>query len=297
MHIALIGAGALGQAVKSLLAEKPVSISIWDIDPQKTDPSQTLEIIIPQANFVFFALPSWGMRQAIQSVQPLLRPTTRLVSFAKGIEEESGKTTYDLFMEIVPSHPLVVVGGPMLAEEIHEGKKAIAVIASRDSETMNTLRELMSSPRLRVETSNQPDALAVAGVLKNIYTVALGLADGLELSGNEKGWLVAQCVEEMLAIARTMHTDETIILGTGGLGDFIATGFSPSSRNRTVGYEIATKGICNLRAEGLSSLPGLMKRLGEETKHLPLLHLINAVGIVCKPAQTEFTKYFDAQEK
>ena len=78
----------------------------------------------------------------------------------------------------------------------------------------------------------------MAGVLKNIYAIVLGIADGLEFDGNAKGWIAARATNEMLAIAETLGADKKIMLGTAGLADFIATAYSPYSRNREIGDEI-----------------------------------------------------------
>jgi glycerol-3-phosphate dehydrogenase (NAD(P)+) len=196
-----------------------------------------------------------------------------------------------------PTQPFVVVGGPMLAAEITGGKKAIGVFAAslRDACMLGELRDLFSGPNFAVETSDDTVGVALAGVLKNIYAVALGIADGLELSGNEKGWITARALSEMRAIAVALGADPDAVLGTAGVGDFIATGYSVHSRNRETGIEIVATGKCNIRGEGLNSLPFLIERLGKEkVAAFPLLMLINAIGIECQSARPAFDVFFKA---
>ena len=191
-----------------------------------------------------------------------------------------------------PAQPFMVVGGPMLAAEIVGGSSAVGVFASKNEAALAWAKQTFSSARFRVETTADTTSVALAGVLKNIYAVALGIADGLDLSGNEKGWVTACSIGEMAGIAAELGADQKILLGSAGVGDLIATGYSVHSRNREVGIEIVTTGKCDLRGEGLNAVPFLMQRLGEKTQQFPLLMLVHQIGITCSPARAAFEQYF-----
>jgi len=295
MKIVILGAGELGTVIGGLIQKKQPDVTFWDSDPVKRQDG-TLESLIPLADFVFFCVPSWTLREAITTVLPFLKPTCSLTFFSKGIEEQSLKTVPELVLEIAPSFSTAVVGGPMLAGEMKVGKPSVIVLASKDEALRSVLVPLFSSSESRVEVSDDPYGVSLTGVLKNIYAVSLGIADGLELSGNQKGWLVSQAIEEMVQIGKILGVDQNVILGTTGVGDLIATGFSSYSRNRTVGHEIVKTGVCNFRGEGLSSLPSLMERLGEKSSQFRLLNFINYVGIQCQPAAPAFQKFFDEKK-
>jgi len=153
-NIVIMGAGRLGQAVKTLLEKKGVTASLWDADTVRFPDQKPLQEILPTADVVFFCVPSPFMRGAIASVVPLTKPDCSFLSFAKGIDGTSGKTMPELFAELAPVHPLAVIGGPMLAEEITMGGNAAAVIASKDENLRAMLCELFSSPQFRAEPSD-----------------------------------------------------------------------------------------------------------------------------------------------
>jgi hypothetical protein len=51
-------------------------------------------------------------------------------------------------------------------------------------------------------------------------------------------------------------------------------------------------GKCNIRGEGLNSLPFLIERLGKEkAAAFPLLILISTIGIDCQPACPAFDAF------
>ncbi len=298
-RVAVVGAGELGRAIGVLLKEKNIETEFWDADPAAVPGERPLAELIPTAGHVLFCVPSWAMRAAVTGVLPYLAPGATVVSFAKGIEKDSLQTMAEMVPTLLPAGtPFMVVGGPMLAAEIVAGSAAIGVFASQDEAALAWARETFASQHFRVETTADAASVALAGVLKNVYAVALGIADGLGVSGNEKGWVTSAAVKEMADVAMALGADPKIILGSAGVGDLIATGYSVHSRNREAGIEIVATGKCNIRGEGLNSLPFLMARLGEKASSFPLMTLVHEIGIVCSPARPAMEEYFNrAAEK
>lgn len=294
-RVVIVGAGELGRAIGALLKEKGIAPDFWDADAAIVPGERPLSELIPAADHVLFCVPSWAMRAAVTGVLPYLRPDATVVSFAKGMEKDSLQTMAEMVPALLPpGQPFMVVGGPMLAAEIVVGSAAVGVFASQNEAALAWARGAFAGPHFRVETTSDMVSVALAGVLKNIYAVALGIADGLGASGNEKGWITAAAVSEMVSMAAALGADSKIILGTAGVGDLIATGYSVHSRNRETGIEIVTTGKCNVRGEGLSSLPFLMARLGEKAPSFPLASLVHRIGVACEPARPAFEEYFAA---
>jgi glycerol-3-phosphate dehydrogenase (NAD(P)+) len=293
-RVVVIGGGELGKAVGVLLKKNNVTADLWDADPLVVPGQKALQEIVPVAECVAFCVPSWAMRAAVTGVLQYLSPTAIVMSFAKGIEKDSRQTMAEMVPTILPpGTPFVVVGGPMLAGEITGGMAAIGVFASKDAVTLQAAKALFASESFNVETVADPESVALASVLKNIYAVALGIADGLTLSGNEKGWIAACAIREMRGIAAALGVDPDAVLGTAGVGDFIATGYSVHSRNRKTGIEIVETGKCSIRGEGLNALPLLIERMGKEkAAAFPLLMLINTIGIECQSAGPALDAFF-----
>jgi glycerol-3-phosphate dehydrogenase (NAD(P)+) len=235
-----------------------------------------------------------------------------------------GKTMTELFDELFSdeqARPFAVVGGPMLAEEIVAGKGAVAVFASKQPSALDMCRTLFTSQdalsensivgstnnkaandgdielNIRTEFLDDPSSLSFASVLKNSYAVALGVADGLGASENEKGWIASVAIKEMINIATLLKADAQIILGAGGAGDLIATGYSGYSRNRGIGAEIARTGVCHLQGEGIASLPSMKARIdaADAAEQFPLFDFVYAIGIECKPARAAFNALFKSE--
>src|SRR3989338_844635 len=104
--------------------------------------------------------------------------------------------------------------------------------------------------------------VAVAGVLKNIYALGLGIAHALGWGENQKGWFVSRALREMARAAELLGGTRETMLGIAGLGDLVATGFSPHSHNRTTGALFVTDPGRFPKAESINALPIIIKKLG-----------------------------------
>jgi glycerol-3-phosphate dehydrogenase (NAD(P)+) len=293
---AIVGAGQLGKAVAKLLEGKEVEVRLWDLNPEAVPGERPLQNVLADVRFVFFCVPSGATRAAIAAALPYMKAGTVVVSFAKGVEPERGQTMAEMIPSFLPlEYPFAVAGGPMLADEILAGKDAVGVFASANADTLAEMKALLSGEHFRVETSTDPASVALAGVLKNIYAVAIGIADGLGASENDKGWIVSRALAEMQGIATRFGADPSVMCGTAGLGDLIATGSSARSCNRGVGEKLARGQELDMRGEGLTALPYIIGRLGDEAERFPLLSLIGTVSDGKMPAVALFHSFVSAR--
>ena len=292
--VAIIGAGEIGRAIASILRRKKISVRLWDVDPAKVRGMKPIKETLAGTTAVFLCVPSWVLRAALRNVRPLLPRTAVVVVLSKGMEGKSKKTVAELLPDLLPPRQKwALLSGPMLAEELEQRRLGAGVIATANREVFQTLATLFRGTPLKVEWSKNPSAVAWAGVLKNVYAVGLGIADGLEWSWNAKGWFAAKALEEMHEIFDHLGFHAVHAAGVAGAADFLATGFSPYSRNREFGERIVSRGECEFKSEGCISLPSVVARLGAKTvRRFPVLHALSSVLIHHTDARKTFTKLF-----
>ena len=90
--------------------------------------------------------------------------------------------------EVLPANQdFALLGGAMIAEEIHEDLIGAGILAANKQETLTTVSELFNQTKLLLETTLDLHGVALCGVLKNVYAIGLGICDGLGLGKNTKG--------------------------------------------------------------------------------------------------------------
>lgn len=283
-NVLIVGAGALGQAVSKVLPKDRAQVSFFDLDPAKCPGGSCapLETAVPAANFVFLCIPSWAIRPAAAQVAAVVQPQTAVISMAKGLESPTAKTMYEVVSEVMPPNQRVgILGGALLAHEIGQGLPGMGVVACADDALAADLLALFNGSSLQLAWSSDARAVAMAGVLKNVYALVLGIGDGLGLGSNARGWLFAQAVREMLELGKLLQTDAQVLLSVAGIGDLVATGLSAQSKNHAAGMELARTGRTAIECEGVMSFPSVLQLVGQR----PNLRLMSALDAILSKGQ------------
>jgi glycerol-3-phosphate dehydrogenase (NAD(P)+) len=260
--VAIIGAGAWGTALCHHLAVHGVDVSLWVrredeagivartrenrllpgvLLPRTVEVTHRLESALARASTVVFATPCHGLRTVAAEARPFIAAGARLVSAAKGIENDTLLLTTEILADVVGAAlgaRTVVLSGPSFAREVAQGHPTNVVAASADEQLAQEVQQIFSLGRLRVYTSGDPIGVQVAGALKNVIAIAVGASDGLGLGNNTRAALITRGVSEVARLAAAKGGQPLTVAGLAGLGDLILTCTGELSRNRTVGFEL-----------------------------------------------------------
>jgi len=290
-RVVTVGAGKIGSALGKVLKSNGARVDFWDAVPGKVRGQKPLADIVPGAAAVFLCLPSWCLREAGAAIAPYLSKKTFVVSVSKGLEKGTLLASDGILRQALPEGtPFVYLGGPLLADELLVGQPGVGVAASADPAALRRMKRLFAGTRLRVETSDDVPGVVWSAVLKNIYAIGLGMTEGLGWGANARGWFVAKAVEEAGGILEDLGGRRETFHGVAGVGDLVATGFSPHSKNRTLGEHWAKEGKAPFESEGQVSLPQLLEVLGHRTKKYPTLVALKETLIGRKRVRTVFGK-------
>ena len=228
--IAIVGAGAFGSAINSLLKKKGYTPKVWDIG---LDMKEKVE----GSDFVIFAVPSQAFREVFIQAVPFIGDAV-VINLAKGVEMGSLKRMSEIADEILPSVRYVALSGPSHAEEVAIDLPTSVSIASKDKSLLPKVQELFSNEHFRVYTNDDLVGVELAGSLKNVIALATGIADGLNSGDNARAALMTRGLAEISRLSVKMGADPITFLGLSGVGDLIVTCGSMHSRNRRCGILI-----------------------------------------------------------
>ena len=225
------------------------------------------------ADLVCFAVPSHTLVANASLVASALRGNATVLSATKGIDRETGRRMSELLGDALPDHPLAVISGPNLSREVVEGLPGSTVIATRNA-SITALRGAFHSRALRVYTSEDVAGVEFGGALKNVIAIAGGMVDGFQFGNNAKAALLTRGLAEITRLGVAGGAEAMTFQGLAGIGDLIATSYSPLSRNRRLGELIAggttlEDALAQLgeTAEGATTIPAALRlaaRLGVE---------------------------------
>jgi glycerol-3-phosphate dehydrogenase (NAD(P)+) len=286
--IVIIGAGELGMAFKYVLEKAGHGPLMWDIDEAKIPGQKPLDDIVSDAGVVFLCVPSWGLRAACESIRPFLSKETVVISLAKGLEQGTGKRADEVMEDVFgEEHPIAFIGGPMLAEEFGDGEFGFAVLASRSKAAVKVV-SLFEGTNVKMIYTEDIRTVVLGGILKNVYAIALGVADGLGWNHNKRSWVTVMAVREMRQLIRHLGGDAEGAVRMEGLGDLIATGCTECSSHYRIGTQLAEKKTCSLKSEGTETLTELDSLIKEMGSQFPLIQGVRRLIIKREDASDIF---------
>lgn len=260
----------MGGSLAAIFADT-AEVRIWDTDPSRRRNAEKVEDFAKGADILFVCVPSWAVRDAIQPVAGLLSETTVVVSLSKGMDA-AGLTADRVLADVLPqTQPIVVLGGPLLAEEVGGQRSGMGLVASPDESARTLVRDALEKAGLFVEESEDADSTAMAGALKNVYALFMGMVYELGFGNNLRGYFLARCCNELEEVGYELGGDSGVLRGTAGLGDFLATSLSEGSLNVSVGRDWVKKSGDVRQSEGLVSIAPLWGLLEKEAGEFPLL--------------------------
>ena len=198
---------------------------------------------------VIIAVPSVAMRDVINGHVANVMPSTIVVSATKGLEIATGKRMSEVIAESISArHSLSIeeamtnicaLSGPNLSVEIAIGLPALATAASVSIETAERVQMMTSGDRFRVYASDDIIGVELGGTLKNIIAIGAGFIDASGLGANLKAAYVTRGLHEITRLGLALGAKPTTFAGLSGVGDMLATCYSPLSRNYRLGTRLA----------------------------------------------------------
>lgn len=288
INICIIGHGEIGKVIESSLNLNTVSeVYIYD---KKTGIFNEDKLAL--ADIIFICTPSSAYHEVLKFIALYHKPNPLVISLSKGIDKESGKFINELMIDYLKHAEIGLLAGPMLAGEIQSGLGSIGIFSAEDVASFQKIQNILLKDKIHLKYSPDMFGVALFSVLKNIYTLIVGMAVGLGYGKNIQGWLIAQSFAEWRTVADELDLKNHDASANLILSDFIATASSPLSQNRTAGIHIA-EGKHPHNSEGLASLPILLKRLEFEEGNLPILSAIDQIIYHNKPAKDTIDKLLD----
>lgn len=290
-RVLILGHGEMGQAMEYWLRPRH-ELVVWQRCPAHGT-SLDLATAAVNSDVVLFCVPAAAHAELAARLKPGLRRDTLCLSIAKGLDD-LGRTAAQVFHEVLgDEHAYGVLYGPMISEEIRAGRAAFAEYASRHPESRAPVRRLFAGVPLVLHFGADVFGASWCAALKNAYAILFGVADGLALGDNMRGYLAVEAVREIEAIVTTLGGAATTPWSLAGLGDLITTATSPGSHHHELGRTIARGEPVALAGEGAHTLTTLHARRPFRLEPYPLLRLAHDILVTPTRARALMQTHLD----
>jgi glycerol-3-phosphate dehydrogenase (NAD(P)+) len=256
--VGIVGAGAFGTALASVVARANRRVVLWSRDaavvdairrtgrsprlpeaplPAPLEVTSDARVLAREAHLVVLAVASTDVRARAHELGAVLDGSHLLVhavgAFARrgdGGPEEDERVS-EAVAHGVPTQRIGVLAGPALPGEMAQGQFASMVVASAFDEVIREARRLLSAPPLlRVYGSHDLVGVELASAMAGAYTIALGLCDGIGVGPGPRAVLITRAIAEAGRLGVAAGGDVKTFSGLAGLGNLLVRAVAPRPR-------------------------------------------------------------------
>lgn len=262
--LGVIGAGSWGTALAIVLANNSnlELVPVWARDVKQLQLMQQQrknfkylpEVILPDkivffnslqdllvtAQDILITVPSKAFAAIIQELKPYINSRHRIAWATKGLEATTGEFFSELVArELGQERRAAVLSGPSFAYEVAIGLPTAVTIAANNAVFLSDMAAYFHSNNFRVYTNTDVIGVQLGGIVKNIFAVAAGIAEGLGFGANARAALITRGLVEMQRLGSCLGAKAETLTGLAGLGDMILSCTDNQSRNRRFGLALA----------------------------------------------------------
>lgn len=290
MKISIVGSGAFGTAIGSILANNlkndvviisrnstqanNINTSGYNTDYldgiklsnklKATTDFEQLRV----ADLVLLAIPSRAIHSFLCMYAGHIRSTAIVGNLAKGYISETQELITDHISSVLGSCLNVAsIKGPTFAQDLLRSPVSGLTIAASQPHHRECLITLFHDSGISIDIASSMEELEYLSILKNVYAIVLGIVESKFSNPNLRSVIFTNCLAEMKLVADYCCGFSTNVFLYAGVGDLLLTGLNDHSRNRTLGLMIG-KGfikpggnIQGVVTEGLNAISFISSRL------------------------------------
>jgi glycerol-3-phosphate dehydrogenase (NAD(P)+) len=278
--VTVFGAGAWGSTMAQVLCDAGNDVLLWgrsedviaEINTSHTNVKYLASHRLPSeimattdlssafefSNIYILAIPAQQLRTTLQEWKGFFSDDCTIVSTLKGIEISTEMRMTEVIEDVLGPHKVAIVTGPNLADELVLRQPAGAVAAAPTLELAEKIRSLFDTPYYRVYTSTDLMGCELAGAIKSVIALAVGISIGMGYGENTQAMLITRGLNEVARLCAAHGSDPLSAAGLAGMGDLVASCGSPLSRNRTFGEALGRTGsMAKAREEVAKTVEGV----------------------------------------
>lgn len=280
MIFGIIGSGSWATAIAKILTDKKHVINWWIRNPDTINfikerghnphylsaagfdmsllcLSAKISEVVKNSDVLIVAVPSAFIEESLAGLSAQDWKGKKVVSAIKGLlPQKNILLNFYLQEEFhLPLENYFAVLGPCHAEEVAEEKLSYLTLSGTDITAASEIASHFSTHYINTIVNHDILGVQYAAVLKNIYALGAGIAQGLDYGDNFLSVYIANAADEMAGFLRQFGAQRITVGEHEGedpvthrktpnyaasvyLGDLLVTCYSLHSRNRTFGNMI-----------------------------------------------------------
>lgn len=221
------------------VSKNPSYLTGVKFDTDRINFTSDINKVVKTSDILIFATPSPFMKQHLKKLKRELSDKF-IVSAIKGIVPDENMIVSDYFEQCynVPKANIAALAGPCHAEEVALERLSYLTLGCSSREKARVLAQRFNTSFIHTTISDDITGIEYSSVMKNIYSIAVGICHGLKYGDNFTAVLISNAIQEINRFCNAISPGHRDIDESVYLGDLLVTAYSKFSRNRMFGNMI-----------------------------------------------------------
>lgn len=323
MKVSILGTGAYGIALASILNYNKLDVAMWTNSEEERDIltkkrrsekigydipedifiSTNMQEVVENASIIFIAVPTKFVGDVSKSLSEYYKKKQIICIASKGIEQNSCLFLYDVVKKYIKSEKIAIISGGSFAIDIVNKNPIGLSLATKSSQAKNLIIKAMENEYVKLRYTRDIIGIEICGSIKNVIAIASGMIDGMGYSESTSAMFITESLHDIKSLIDSLGGNKKTILSFAGFGDLLLTCTSKKSRNYTLGKMIGEgrnreeiqKYIDSTTIEGLYTLKSIKRLLRNKKIKMPIINLIYDI-IVLEKEPEELAKFLIEKE-
>ena len=227
--VVVLGAGQWGTTMAQVLCDAGNHVLMWgrnqdvidEINSKHTNSKYLDDNTLPvglkattdlqeafnYSNIYVLAVPAQTLRENLTAWKPFVQPNAIYVSTLKGIEVSTMSRMTEIIHEVMETENVAIITGPNLANELVLRQPAGAVAGAPTMALAEKVQQLFATPYYRVYTSVDVLGCELAGAIKSVIALAVGISIGMGFGENTQAMLITRGLNEVARLCAAHGSD------------------------------------------------------------------------------------------
>ncbi len=305
MKVCILGSGAYGIALSSILVSNKKEVIMWTINEEEAkflnekreseklkgykidkniEITTDMEKAVLGSDLIVISVPAFAFESTVVKLKKYIYKSQRVLIATKGIQQDTCLFLSDVFHKYL-KNSIAVISGPTFAVDIVKGVPIGFSMATKSKKTEMLIRECFENNTTKFRRTRDIIGIEICGSIKNVMAIASGMLEGMGVTDSTRALFLTESMNDIKELIDALGGKKKSILSFAGFGDILMTCTSANSRNFSFGYLIG-KGatqeevdnyLKNTTVEGMYTLKSIHKLVRKKKVKMPIINLINDI--------------------
>ena len=302
MKVAILGCGAYGLALASILVKNKVDVTMWSYKEEEKDKliktrksdklknykipecinfSNNMNEVVRGKDLIVIAVPTFSFESTVIKLKECIDKRQPVLIATKGIQQDTCLFLHDVFKKHC-KNKIAVISGPSFAVDIIREVPIGLSLATKHNSVELLVRECFENKLTKFRSTNDIIWVEVCGSIKNVMAIASGMLEGMNATPSTKALFLTESMNDIKELLFALGGKKKTILSFAGFGDILMTSTSSSSRNFSFGCligegkskQVIDNYLKETTVEGMYTLQSIHKLVKKKNVKMPIINLI-----------------------